>query len=58
MPFDYIINTCKKNAPIGAFVGADLFKAARREQLAIPKKNSKDIIQALCKLALSPTVAA
>ena len=57
MSFDYIINTCK-NAPIGAIVGAVLFKAARREQSAIPKKNSKDIIQALCKLALSPTVTA
>lgn len=44
MPFDYIINARKKNAPIGAFVGVDLFKAARREQLAIPPKNLPDVV--------------
>lgn len=44
MPFDSIINTRKKNAPLGAIVGAVPVRAARRKQLAIPPKNSPDVV--------------
>lgn len=39
-----------KKAPLGAIVGGVLFKAARREQSAIPQKIQRTLVQTLCKL--------
>ncbi len=38
------------HAPLEAIVGAVLFKAARREQSAIPQKIQRTLVQTLCKL--------